>query len=323
MRVLIVGGGGLGTVYAGYLARAGVDVTLFVKPEQAERFDEPAVQITGLADFRAPVRLATEGGEVGPQDYVLVCVKGRDTEDALAPLRGTAFDAVLSFQNGVKKDDLLARLFGRERVLGATSAVGGTLLRPGHARHTLAMATHLGELDGGVSERAERLAGAVRDAGLPAECVPDIVTREWDKLAIYLRTAVIAAIARRDIASVLLDPDLVRLSARTVKEVAAVAAVEGYPIGDGPDGFIGDTSLPEDEMVVALTRWAERFRERNQPTYPSLAQDVIAGRPSELEDTAGDVLVRAARHGVPAPVLSTCVYLLRAIERRAAGGTPG
>jgi 2-dehydropantoate 2-reductase len=323
MRVLIVGGGGLGTVYAGYLARAGVEVTLFVKPEQAARFDDAAVHITGLAELRAPVRLATAVDELGPQDYLLVCVKGRDTEAALTPLRGTPVDTVLSFQNGVRKDEMLTRLFGRERVLGATSAVGGTLLRPGHARHTLAMVTQLGELDGGVSPRAERLAAAIREAGLPAECVPDIVNREWDKLAIYLRTAVIAAITRRDIASVLLDPDLVRLSARTVKEVAAVAVAEGHPIGRGEDGFIGDVSLPEEEMVADLRRWAYRFQKQNQPTYPSMAQDAIAGRPSELEDTAGDVLARASRHGVPAPVLSTCVHLLRAIERTAAGGAPG
>jgi 2-dehydropantoate 2-reductase len=323
MRVLIAGGGGLGTVYAGYLARAGAEVTLFVKPDQALRFDQPAVHITGLAEFSAPVHLATTWDEVGPQDYLLVCVKGRDTEAALARLRRVSVETVLSLQNGVKKDDVLARLFGRGRVLGATSAVGGTLLRPGHARHTLAMVTQVGELDGGVSPRAERLAAAIRDAGLPAECVPDVVRREWDKLAIYLRTAVIAAITRRDIASVLLDPDLVRLSARTVKEVAAVAGAEGHPIGRGEDGFIGEVSLPEEDLVAELRRWAHRFQEQNQPTYPSMAQDVIAGRPSELEDTAGDVLLRAARHGIPTPVLSTCVHLLRAIERTAAGATSG
>src|SRR5215210_2082092 len=147
MRVLIVGGGGLGTVYAGYLARAGIDVTLFVKPGQAERFDGPALHITGLAPFSAPVQLASDAATLGAHDYLLVCVKGRDTDGALAPLRDLPVECVLSLQNGVKKDDVLARLFGGERVLGAVSAVGGALLRPGHARHTLSMTTLVGELD--------------------------------------------------------------------------------------------------------------------------------------------------------------------------------
>jgi len=318
MRVLIVGGGGIGTVYAGYLARAGVDVTLFVKPGQAERFDGPAVHITGLAQFSAPVQLASDAATLGAHDYLLVCVKGRDTEAALAPLRDLPVECVLSLQNGVKKDDVLARLFGGERVLGAVSAVGGALLRPGHARHTLSMTTLVGDLDSGASPRGEQLAAAIRDAGLAAECVPDIVTREWDKLAIFLRTALLAAITRRDIAAVLLDPDLVRLSARTVKEVAAVAAAEGHPLDGLANSFVAGFDLPEEDLVADLVAWARRFGAQNAPTYPSMAQDIIAGRPTEVEDTAGDVLERAARHGVPAPVLSTCVYLVRALERIAA-----
>src|SRR5579885_3228229 len=58
MRVLILGGGGLGTVIAGYLGRAGHAVTLFVKPAQAARFAGDEVQVSGLNEFCAPVRVA-------------------------------------------------------------------------------------------------------------------------------------------------------------------------------------------------------------------------------------------------------------------------
>ncbi len=97
MRVLIVGGGGLGTVYAGYLARAGVEVTLFVKPAQAAAFARPAVQISGLVQFSAPVRVASAPGELGAYDYLIVCVKARNTEAALAPLRDVPVETALSF----------------------------------------------------------------------------------------------------------------------------------------------------------------------------------------------------------------------------------
>lgn len=315
MRILIVGGGGLGTVYAGYLARAGVDVTLLVKPAHLARYEGQAVHISGLAEFSAPVRVVATTAGLGAVDYLVLCVKGRDSEAALVSVRGMAVEAALSFQNGVKKNEVLARHLGAERVLGATSVVGGTLLRPGHARHTLAMATNIGELDGRPSPRGERLAAAVRAAGLPAACVPDIVAREWDKLAGFLRTALVAAIARRDIASVLLDPDLAPLSARIVREVAAVAAAEGHPLLRVPDSLVGNPSLTEADLIADFARRAEAMRAQGPPTYPSMAQDVIADRPSELEDTAGDVLERAARDGVETPVLATCTYLLRAITR--------
>ena len=288
-------------------------MTLFVKPAQAVAFARPAVQISGLVQFSAPVRVAAAPGELGAYDYLIVCVKARNTEAALAPLRDVPVETALSFQNGVKKDETLQRLFGAERALGAVSMVGGTLLRPGEARHTLAMATLVGELDGRASARSERLAEMVRAAGLRAASVPDILTREWDKLALFLRTALVCAIARLDIASALLDPDLLPLCVRIVKEVAAVAAAEGHPLG-GADALVGDVNAPDEELAAAFARAGEALRQA-PPTYPSLAQDVIAGRPSELEDTAGDVLARAERHDLSVPTLAVCTRLVRAIER--------
>lgn len=315
MRILIVGGGGLGTVFAGYLARSGVDVTVLVKPRHVVEFGGGEVHITGMAEFAAPVRVVSEAGTCEPFDYVIIAVKGRDTESALAGLEDVAFESILSLQNGVRKDEVLSRAFGRERVLGAVSMVGGTLLRPGHARHSLALATYVGELDGGRSARAERLADAIQAAGLPATAVTDIVVREWDKLATFLRTALVCAIAGTDIASALLDPDLIDLCVAIVKEVALVAAVEGHPLGDVGGSLIGDPNRAASALVEEYRDFGASMRRQGPPTFPSLAQDVIAGRPSELEETAGDVLGRAIRHGIETPVLATCVALLRGKER--------
>lgn len=320
MRILIVGGGGLGTVYAGYLARAGIAVTLLVKPTQAAAFQRAEVRITGLAEFVAPVRVAVAPAGLGAFEYLLVCVKGRDSESALAPLRDVAAETVLSLQNGVKKDEVLARVFGRERVLGGLSAVGGALQRPGHAVHSLALMTMVGELDGGSSPRGERLASTIAAAGLPAACVPDIVTREWDKLAGFLRTALVCAILRTDIASALLDPHLAPLCARIVREVASVAAVEGHALGGLSDAFVSAPDRSEAELVADFAGVGASLRAQGVPVFPSMAQDIIVGRPTEVEETAGDVLVRAGRHGVAVPTLAACTGLVRAIEERAVAG---
>ncbi|MGE0539976.1 MAG: ketopantoate reductase family protein [Dehalococcoidia bacterium] len=315
MRMLIVGGGGLGTVYAGYLARSGVDVTLLVKPHHAAAFEGQEVHITGMAEFSVPVRVVSAVDPHEQFDYLIVAVKGRDTEQALAGLAGMSLDSVLSVQNGVRKNDILGRFFGWERVLGAVSMVGGTLLRPGHARHSLAMATFVGELDGSRSSRGERLAAAIQAAGLTAASVTDIATREWDKLAGFLRTALVCAIVHTDIASALLDPDLNGLCVAIVKEVAQVAAAEGHPLGASADSLVGDPDRSAPALAGAYRDLGAAMRRHGPPTLPSLAQDVIAGRPTELEETAGDVLDRAARHGITTPVLSTCAALLRARER--------
>src|SRR5215204_3206774 len=104
MRILIVGGGGLGTVFAGYLARSGVDVTVLVKPHHFAEIAELKVHITGLAEFIAPVRIVAAADAPEIFDYVIVAVKGRDTTAALAGLQDVAFESILSMQNGVRKD---------------------------------------------------------------------------------------------------------------------------------------------------------------------------------------------------------------------------
>lgn len=314
MHIMIVGGGGLGTVLAGYLARGGASVTLFVRPRQAARFEGPYVHITGLATFSAPVQPVSTIRDGEQFDALIVAVKGRDTGAALDAVRGVRTGAIISVQNGVGKEAALVGAFGSERVLGATCAVGGTLLRPGNAVHTLTGPTLIGEMDGRTSARGERLAEAFRAGGLPAECVPDIVAREWHKLALFLRTALVCALTRNTIGAALLDPELRPLCAAVAREVAAVAAAQGHDIGQYPVWMDPTVrwDAPEADVERELIRAGEAIVAHPDPLYPSLAQDVMAGRPTELEETAGDVLRRAHQRRVPVPHLETCYRLLRA-----------
>lgn len=332
MRILILGGGGLGTVLSGYLARSGQDVTLFVKREHAAAFERSDVQITGLADFVAPLHIASDPHALGAYNYLLVCVKGRDTEAALAPLQNLEIETVLSLQNGVRKDETLVRLFGAGRVLGALTSVGGMLERPGHALNSLAGATLVGELAGGTSARGERLAEAIRNAGLPASCVPNIVLLEWYKLAGFLRHALLCSLTRRDVAAIALDPNLRRLGVELVQEIARVAAAEGQPLPRSVEGMIplasaaegeaGEAILnaPPEDLSAAFEAFGHGLRAQGTLLYPSLTQDIMAGKPTELEDTAGDLLTRAAHHGIAVPTLNVCTTLLRGIDRSTSSG---
>ncbi|MHB8575963.1 MAG: ketopantoate reductase family protein [Dehalococcoidia bacterium] len=323
MRVLIVGGGGLGTVLAGCLARTGAEVLLLVKPAHAAAFERQEVRITGSVEFSAPVHVLTGTDTLPRVDSAIICVKGRDTDSALAALSGLETDAVLSVQNGVLKDELIARAFGPERLLGAVSGVAGTLVRPGVAFHPFAGATLVGEPDGRVSDRGERLAAALWAGGLPAASVPDIVPREWYKLTGFLRTALVCSISHCDIATAALDADLGPVCAAIALEVAHIAASEGHPIwrfppacgGFGtaePDACVpGDKPWDIEDVLSGLREAGADLRARAAVVFPSMAQDTIAEKPSELEFTAGDVLARAGRHEVPVPVLEACTRLLR------------
>jgi len=308
MRVLVVGGGGLGAVVAGYLARSGNDVTLLVKPAQAAVFPSQAVQVTGIGEFTAPLRVVSGTAGLGAFDSLIVCVKGRDSAAALEPLRGLDVESVLSLQNGVKKDDTLAEIFGRERVLGALAFVSGELQRPGLVLHTAAQGLYVGELAGGTSDRAERIAAAIRDSGIPSASVPDIRKREWDKLTLYLCLALAGGMTRFDTLSVLSSPSLLRVCVRLAVETAAVAAAEGVQL-----------DVTEERYAETLEDWARPIREKRMKHYMSLVQDLMAGRPTELEAIAGDVIERARRHHVAVPAIEVCTDVVRGIEAAGAG----
>jgi 2-dehydropantoate 2-reductase len=331
MRILIVGGGGLGTVFAGFLAQSGSDVSLLVRPYQAAQFTTNAVQIEGAVRFAAPVQVLTEPPPAATYDYLILCVKARDTDAALAPLRNFRIGGVLSLQNGAGKDEALARHFGAEHVIGGLTYVAATLMRPGLARATNPAGTYLGELDGRTSVRVDRLAEALNAAGLPALQTGEIVTLEWYKLAIFLRTALVSAITRLDVGALALHAPLRSVCAAVAAEVVRVAAAEGYlvPRHASEDFSLAGTAPPgmpaaaidasEDELAAVLDSVGRALRSAGRSFYPSLAQDVMTGRPNELEATAGDVLARAERHGLAVPVLRTCTNLLRGLEAPASG----
>ncbi len=327
MKALIVGGGGLGTVFAAYLSRAGVDVSLLVKPAQAAQFVSDAIQIEGAAQFSALVHVCSAVSAEAAFDYLILCVKGRDTAAALEPLRALRPGAALSLQNGAGKDEALADIFGRGRVLGALTYVAATLIAPGRARVTNPAGTYLGEIDGAGTARAQPLAAVLERAGLPVVCTPEIVTLEWYKLTVFLRTALVSAITRLDIARLAADAALRHVCAGVALDVVRVAAAEGHAVPRhasddfslaGPAPANGspaaiDAAPAEYEAVLAAVGTA--LAQAGRSFYPSLAQDIIAGRPTELEATAGDLLARADRHGLPVPVLRTCTNLVRGIER--------
>ena len=317
MKVLVAGAGALGTCYAVLLARAGADVSVLARPERAPALRE-GLRVGGLVEATASLRVVTSGGEAGRADYLILATKTGDTAAALAALGGLDVGCALSLQNGLAKDDSLAATFGAERVIGAACAVGASLDAPGQARLTMLQPTWLGELGGGTSERVARLAATLRAAGFPTWSVPDIRAVEWYKLCLVLPGAFVTALSRRTYAEMALDGQyLAPLWVRLMREACSVAQAEGTALTDPPSSpwRLGSWQGEADEVVLAELRGiGERQRAAGEKMLPSMAQDVLAGRRTEAEDLAGDLLRRARRLGVAIPATETCYALVRGLE---------
>ncbi|MAG36944.1 MAG: hypothetical protein CL878_11975 [Dehalococcoidia bacterium] len=319
MRVLVVGAGALGTVYAALLAQAGTQVTVLVKPSHVEalRARDNHLRVEGLVSVDAPVTVVTTGAEAGTVDWLLLLVKTKDTATALAAATGCRPRAVLSLQNGLAKNAWLAKAFGTGSVVGGVAMVAATHLAAGHARLNVNANTWLGEPGGGASARVAALAARLNAAGLPTTAVEDITAVEWWKVCGVLTTSLTTALARRDNAAVLSHPLLGEIYVDLAREVVAVARAEGVAVADPPgtaSPMVAWADGPRAEALAGLRQRGEQLQAAGQRPLASMAQDVLAERRTEVEDVAGEVVRRAAARDVPVPVLATCYRLARGLE---------
>ena len=296
MRIAVYGAGGVGGYFGGRLAEAGTDVHFIDRGAHLEALREHGLRVHSVkGDFTVQVAATDDPAEVGPCDYVLFCVKAFDTEPAaarLGPLLGEG-TAVLSLQNGVDNEDKLAQAIGPAHVMGGAAFIFAGKAEPGVIVHTGGPTSiTFGELDGQVSERAQRLLECCQQAGFAAEISESIKTVLWAKFAFICAQAGMTAAVRLPIGELRTVDAAWAGFQRLVAEVAAVAKADGSPL-----------PAAAEERALDLAQSVE------PGSFSSLHDDLVTGRPMELEALHGLVVRRAAEHGVPVP-MSQAVYAI-------------
>jgi len=298
MRVAVVGVGGVGGYFGGRLAAAGNDVHLMARGQHLEAIRRAGLEVRSVAgDFHVRPPATDDPAEVGPVDLVLVCVKSYDTEPvarSIGPMVGEG-TGVLSLQNGVDNEEVLAAAVGPDHVLGGAAFIFARITGPGVVTHVGGPGRiTIGELSGSRSERVERFAERFDEAGVPAEVSDDVRAVLWSKLAFICAQAGLTAGVRLPIGELREVPETMDLFRRIVEEVMAVARAEGV------------------ELPADLVERHEEFARSLEPgSYASLYDDLVAGRRMELEALHGSVVGRARRHGVDVPACQAVYAILR------------
>ena len=323
-RLGILGAGAIGSIIGGYLTRAGRDVTL-IDPWAAhvEAMRENGLLITGQAEeFTVPVK-ALHLGEVSgisePFDAVFLCVKSYDTVWAvhliLPYLKPTG--VIISAQNGVN-DERIAAIIGFTRDIGCVITLGAGMYEPGHALHTSSPSRHaftLGELNGMKSQRAEFLAEAMRAIG-PTKVTTNLWGERWAKLATNSMANPISALTGLGSAEQRSTPEVVEKSVEIGGEVVRVGEALGVQV-EPINGIPADRYKHSDDaetMEELKARLAEGARELGEGR-PSMLQDVLKGRRTEIDYLNGYVAGRGRDVGVATPVNEAITRLIRRVEK--------
>jgi 2-dehydropantoate 2-reductase len=313
----IVGAGALGSILAAHLARAGRSVVLLARGARARHVQEHGLRIQGLSEISIPVPTLTDPSQLREAGTLIIATKTPGSEDTLSQLQHVQIDSAFSVQNGVMKDDLLARTFGRNRTLGALADTSGELLASGDVLFTRNVNLFVGELSGEMTERAHAVVKAIDDAGVRATLVPDIVSREWSKFVCWVGFVSLSLTTRAQTWRFATDPDGALLMVRLTREVASIAKALGIALTEDrallPIGTVLEGS--EAQAVEAVRKVGSDYQSKAPDHRMSALQDLLAGRPLEIHETLGYAVRKAKELKLSVPLLENVYSLLSAIDR--------
>lgn len=293
MKFAVMGAGAVGCYYGGMVARAGHEVVLIGRAAHVDAVRRDGLRLQAQAfDERVQVRADTEVAAAAGADVVLCCVKSPDTESAARALRphlapGTL---VLSLQNGVDNAERLRAVLAQE-VLPAVVYVATEMAGPGHVRHH-----GRGELVIGPSARSAALADVFGAAGVPVQVSDNVAGALWAKLILNCAYNALSAIARQPYGPLVQGAGVAAVMRDVVDEALAVARAEGVTLS-------GD--MHEAVRGLAGTMPAQ---------FSSTAQDLLRGKPTEIDHLNGLVVRRGEARGVATPVNRALWALVKLIE---------
>jgi 2-dehydropantoate 2-reductase len=334
MRFLIIGAGAIGGSAGAYLARAGHEVFLVdadVEHVRAMRADGLALE--GRSDFTIPVLAATPdemAATLGGQapEAVILAVKSQHTDAALAPLLPLLGPEsfVLSMQNGLNPHAVARQVGVGRTVASFVNSMGTDYLRPGRIMYGGPGTMYIGELDGRITQRVERLTAVMRECFVEnTHATANIWGYLWGKEG-FGAMLFAGAVMDVTIADLLHEPLNRALLADIAGEVMRVADGEGVRCEpfDGYDPAAMRFTRPRnwDAIERSLAELEQRYRRSLKPKSGIWRDLVVRRRPTEVDAQLGIVSELAAPHGIAVPLIDRVIEMIHEIERGARSMDP-
>ena len=293
MQVAVMGAGAVGCYYGGMLARAGHPVTLIGRPQHVQAMRQKGLQLdTQSFQANLQVKADTEPAGVAGARLVLFCVKSTDTlsaAEAMAPFLDPG-TILLSLQNGVDNAERLRAALPQE-VVAAVVYVATEMAGPGHVKHN-----GRGDLVIGTSASSGEVAALFTDAGVPVTVSDNVTGELWGKLIVNCAYNALSAISKMPYGRMVQGEGVASVMDDVVLECLAVAQAAGVSVA-------GDVRKAVPNLA------------RGMPAqYSSTAQDLMRGKPSEIDHLNGYVVRLGESLGVKTPVNRVLLALVKLLE---------
>ena len=315
-RIAVIGAGAVGSALGALLHRAGQDVILVARRAHIAAIRQDGLRVDGdTGNFIAPIE-ATETLDFRP-DLALLTVKTQDVIAAVKANHGFLNDVpVVTFQNGVHSDELVASLLPREQILSAVVLMHATYLLPGKVTVVYQGKLILGRPFGPRDSKLEDIAHILNQA-VPTRVTDNIQGAHWLKLVVNLNNA-LPAITNHTMSQVYANVFLRDIAVGLMREGLRVINRANIRLESLPNVSVGLTRLMSwmpSGIAGRIAAAKVRALTTVWPLWGSTLQSIQRGRPTEIDYLNGEIVELGKRHGEATPLNTKMVELVHQVER--------
>lgn len=299
VKIGIVGSGAVGSLFAAHLAGlADVETWVYdVSQPHVDAINANGLRLTGVGEVHAHPRATTDPQELPALDFGIVATKGMHTRSAMeATSHAFANGAVCSVQNGIGNEEVIAEHCSA--VIRGTTFPAGKILGPGVVQWDTAGGTWIGpfEPSPATMDQVRALAGLLTRSGMETEALEDARGAQWTKLIFNAASNALCSLTRLPHGRAALNTDVRWVMDGVIEEGKVVAAALGIEMEKDP------AVLLEESIQVALDH------------KPSMLQDVMASRPTEIDQLNGGIVRFGEELGIATPLNRTALSLVNGLE---------
>jgi 2-dehydropantoate 2-reductase len=299
MKVCIVGCGAIGSLYAAHLGRLeDVEVWAYdLNQAHVDAMNKNGLRLTGLSDFTVQINARTDADDIPACDFGIVASKTLHTRSAIEATAEIFKDgAVCSVQNGVGNEEIIAEYV--PRVILGTIFPAGHVTEPGVVNHDAGGKTWVGPFPDkpATMQEVEQLSDAINRGGMECLAMEDARGAQWTKLIFNSASNAMAALTRLPHGVACDQAGVRKVMSELVKEGVAVADALGITLDSDPDELI------------------DYGREKAYHHPPSMLQDVLAQRLTEVDALNGGIAQLGQKHGVPTPLNEAMASIIKGLE---------
>ena len=306
MKIVIVGAGALGRLFGALLAKGGEDVWFAeLDREVVAAINEKGIGVTvheNVAPEKIdyyPARATDSGGAIAACDLLVMAVKSYHVYEAILGVSHLVTDAspVVALLNGLGHLEVMGRVVERKNIIAGFTNMAATALGPGLVVNDGVGKTKIGEYDGTISPRLQKISGMLNKCAIETEPVQDIISRMWCKVIVHAAINSVSAVVRQRNGHLIEGLESISLLKRLVDE--------GEEIADACGIVLGTTDLYA--MLLATCR-------RTFNHLSPMLQDIINQRKTEVDALNGILYRYGKRNGVAADTHQTMFELIKIME---------